>query len=271
MTIAESIQSGQDAVSGAGMKASDYLDRLTGRYKVKPKTMDGIGGFVFDYEAETSVTLQSEITDHYAEDGTVLNDHIVTKPVRVTLRGFVGELVYRRKSGVAGVLSTIASKLTTVDAYLGKYTPQAIGKIQGVLANAQTLTTKINNYADRAKNIVGMFQKGAPGKTKQEQAFHKLRSLQTAGTMFTVESGVNKEQSPIISAVTPFVFLDNMVIETVVFSQGEDTKFVSDITVTLKRRRPSIRKKRRAERRHSGAHWPPKVKRMGRRCHLRVA
>lgn len=234
MTIAEGITSAQGAVSNAGMKATDYVNQLTsGKIKVKPKGLAGIGGFVFDYEAEANLTLEAEITDHYAENGSVLNDHRVVKPLRITLRGFVCEIVHKRTAGISGLLSTIQNKLTTVDAYLGKYTPQALSKVQGMLTQAQNLTDKINNYADSTKNIVGMFQKALPGKTKQEKAFNTLLGLHNAGTVFTIQNP-GPWRSPIISAVSPWGMLDDMMIETVHLTQSEDNNQQTDISVTLK-------------------------------------
>jgi hypothetical protein len=233
MTIAAGISAGQDAVNGAGMKASDYLNQLTsGKIKVKPKGVEGIGGFVFDYEAETSVSMTAEITDHYAENGAILNNHRVVKPIRVTLRGFVGEMVYKRTSGLAGFLGLIQNKLTTVPSYLGKYTPQALGKVQGVLSKAQTITDKVNAYAERTKNVVSMFQKAIPGATKQEKAFNTLLAMFNTGTTFVVEK--DSKYQPKISAVTPWAVLDNMMLESVTMAQGEETKSQSDITVVLK-------------------------------------
>jgi hypothetical protein len=201
----------------------NYLDTLANKYVVKPKSVKGIGGFVFDYETDTSVTLQSEITDHYAEDGTTVNDHIVIKPVRLALRGYVGELVYAKQTGLLGMLNLVQSKLSMVPAYLGKYTPQALGKVTKVLGQATSVVNKVDNALARVKNIVGIFDKSAPQSTKQAKAFAQLEALQASGQVFLVE--------------TPYKVFDNMTIEQLVVTQSEDTKFQSDISVTLKQLR----------------------------------
>ena len=234
MTIAEGISSAQESVSSAGMAASDFVNNLTStKIKVTPKGLAGIGGFLFDYEADSTLTMSAKITDHFAENGSVLNDHRVVEPLKITLRGFVGEIVYKRTAGVAGLLSLLQSKLTVVPAYLGKYTPQALGKVQGVLTQAQTISDKIDNYADRTKNIIGMFQKSAPGATKQEQAFNTLKAMFEAGTVFTVNIPA-PQRSPIISAVSPWGLLSDMMLETVTMTQDETNKYETDISITLK-------------------------------------
>lgn len=219
MAIVQTAKSGLDAVQNG----RNYLDQLANKYVVKPKDAIGIGGFVFDYEGETNISLQAEVTDHYAENNSVINDHYALKPVRLTFSGFVGELVQTKAQGVLGALASIQNKLTTVNAYLGKYTPQALGKIQKVLTQAQSTVNKLDNALARTKNIVGFFSKSNPAPTKQAQAYTFLESLMNSRQVFLVQ--------------TPYKFFDNMVIENLSFTQPEETKYLSDITITLKQMR----------------------------------
>src|SRR6266576_7254366 len=47
---------------------------------------------LFHYEGEQTASLQSDITDHYIEDNTALQDQIALKPEETTTHGFIGEL-----------------------------------------------------------------------------------------------------------------------------------------------------------------------------------
>lgn len=47
---------------------------------------------LFDYESENTASLESDITDHFVEDNTYLNDHIALRPEIISVRGFKGEL-----------------------------------------------------------------------------------------------------------------------------------------------------------------------------------
>src|SRR5262245_9752879 len=117
-------------VAGQGLQTiqngRNYLDGLANKYIVRPKTVLGIGGFVFDYEGDTRVSRQADITDHYAENNDFINDHMAMRPFRLTLRGLVSELVFEKPRGILGALQTIQSRLGVVPAYLGKYTPQGL-------------------------------------------------------------------------------------------------------------------------------------------------
>lgn len=52
----------------------------------------GIAGFLFDIPGDEWIELESEITDHYTEANTAVQDNIALRPERVTLRGIVAEL-----------------------------------------------------------------------------------------------------------------------------------------------------------------------------------
>lgn len=52
----------------------------------------GIAGFLFDIRQEETIELNSDITDHYVEDNTAIQDQVALKPEMITLRGLVAEL-----------------------------------------------------------------------------------------------------------------------------------------------------------------------------------
>ncbi len=196
-----------------------YIDCLANRYIVSPRNARGIGGFVFDYEGETAVRRQSDITDHWLEDNTAVQDHVAQKPARITMRGFVAELVLRRE-GVVAEIAILQNKLTTVNAYLGSYTPGAVQTISAALTQTQKTLSKINRSITRAKNIVGFFSGSVPSQTAQQKAYAELECLYETRQVFVV--------------ITPFKIFDNMLIESLNMMQPEETKFQSDIIVTLK-------------------------------------
>lgn len=201
----------------------NYLNTLANKYIVKPRTASGIGGFVFDYEGEDTVTLQAEITDHYLESNDPVQDHIAQKPVRVVLRGFVSELAQKAPAGLVGALAAIQNKLTAVPAYLGKYTPGAIQGIQRSLTTVQSTVNQINLGLAKVQNIVSFLPGAAPQKSKQQVAFAQLQALWLSRQVLTVQ--------------TPYQYFDSMVIESISFIQPEETQSWSDISVTLKQLR----------------------------------
>lgn len=217
MALVETAKQGLQGVQNG----RSYLDNLANKFVVKPKTAKGIGGFVFDYEGEANLQIQADITDHYAENNTAIQDHIAIHPIKITLKGFIAELVMRKPTGLAGALEQIQNRLTTVPAYLGKYTPGAVATIQKALTTAQNTVNTIDQSLARVKNIVGLFDKSVLGRTAQEKAYNKLQSLMVTKQLMFVE--------------TPYGTFNNMAIESLIMVQDDSTKEWSDITVSLKR------------------------------------
>jgi hypothetical protein len=209
-------------VSSQYNQGSNYLNDLTSKYLVKPVGLQNIGGFIFDYENETNVHLTANITDHYVEDNTAIQDHIALAPARITLRGYVSELKQdnQTRSGYSNFTQAITNKLAIVPAYVGDFSAAALSKTQGVLNNAQRLANSVDYAVSRINNVVGFFSNASPAQTKQAQAFQKLESLRNQKVLFSVE--------------TPYKIYDNMAIEILSIIQPENTKMMSDIMITLK-------------------------------------
>lgn len=71
----------------------DQLSTLDKQAIVRPNNPPrGIAGFLFDYDAEQFMELVAEVTDHFIEDNTTLQDNIALLPERITVRGSVAEL-----------------------------------------------------------------------------------------------------------------------------------------------------------------------------------
>jgi hypothetical protein len=207
------------------------IQKNFGAYVVTPLNAFGLGGFIFDVEGETSITLSADITDHFLEDNVAIQDHIGIRPQRVTLRSYVGELVYQVDSKTNTVLQKVVQKLTVLNAYLPALS-NAAQQIQSSLSLAsQSFTSgEIFNLASSAlrppnlNNIVDLWaltKNLNPAASKQQQAYLYFKALQ--------------EQKILVSLQTPFEFVTNMAIETIVATQDETTRNMSDFSLTLKK------------------------------------
>jgi hypothetical protein len=185
---------------------------------ITPKGMDGIGGFVFDYKGDETAERRVDVTDHWLEDNSPAQDHAAVAPLRLILRGYVGELAVGAQVGLPGALGAINDKLSTLPAYLGNHTPAITKKISQTITKAQNVLTTVDQTIAQYKNVVGFFL--PPGLTKQQRAFQTLDALATSKTL--------------VSVVTPFGMFNNMLIESISMVQHEDSISVSDITVRLK-------------------------------------
>lgn len=197
------------------------------QYVVRPLNAFGLGGFVFDNEGETTVNLTTEITDHFVEDGTTIQDHIAVKPKKVTLKNYVGELVHRMDESTDTPVQKVVQKLTTVSQYL----PDVTAMAQQVLdlrdsENVDVLSRQFLGSFNVAKTINRVtdfwaFTKNMlSGQSRQQQAYMYFKALM--------------EQKIIVSVQTPYEFMTRMAIESITAIQPEGSKYISDFTITLK-------------------------------------
>jgi hypothetical protein len=195
---------------------------------IKPAGESGLEGWVFDIPQEESLRLQKDITDHYTEDGSYLNDHVVHKPLEITLRGLVGELVdfYEENSvlgKVEGLAGSLNNRLTALDAYgMSDLTPQALQTARELVAKAQYAAAVAKQIKQRAESVIG-FLNGEEQKTRQEEMYDTLIALY--GT------------DQLLSVVTPWGYFPDMVIQSIDFTQGEESEEQTDISLTLKQLR----------------------------------
>lgn len=217
-TIPQNLNRG---ISNARSYANDRVDVL-----LRPNTAQGIGGFLFDIIETDEIVLETDVTDHFTENNSFINDHVVNLPTRITIRGFQGELVFESPRGIAGAAQLLQNRLETVEAYLGDRTPGQIQQAQEVIGQAQTAISTINQTVDRVQNVVGLL--GSPfgtEETRQQRAYNELVALRATRTPVTVN--------------TPWAYFDSMIITALSFTQPENTSDYSEITVSLKEFRVS--------------------------------
>lgn len=218
-----SFASVQTANNSGNTDSQSYLDNKANTL-LAPKGLKGIAGFLFDVPDRDSINIDWDITDHFTESNSFLNDHKVKKPIIITLSGFIGELVFRAPEGIEGALQEISNRLETVEAYAGDQTPGAVQEAQREVQQAQRTVSAINQSLDKVQNIIGFFDGDEPEVTAQQKAFIQLNAL---------------GDQVILSVQTPWQYFDDMTIQSVGFTQDRETNQMTDISVTLKQIRIS--------------------------------
>lgn len=203
------------------LNGQGYLDSKVSAL-VAPKTTRGVAGWVFDIPQSESLSLSADITDHYTESGSFLNDHRVIQPARITLSGIVGELVFDR-TFIDDVFAGLQNKLEIIDDFAGGYTSGQFQSINRILNLGRGSFARLNQQIEQTKNLINAFRGDGQYKTLQQRAFMELESLFRSQEILTCE--------------TPWKYYDNMVIESLDFSQGADSEDFSDVTITLKEMR----------------------------------
>lgn len=207
----------------------EFLDKAISASKsfVSLTGTAGIAGFVFDISNDSIIELDSEITDHYLENGTPVEDHIALKPERVTLSGFCGE--YRNiVSDEKGVVQKVAEKLTTVASYLPPLN-QAADTIFSRLSGKSSLSDlSLSEMVDTGTDLFKAYRNINLPEDNQSEAFLFFEALRNARVTFTIQ--------------TPYRYYTDMAVESIKAIQSGSTVDESSFEITFKKIRYVVTK-----------------------------
>lgn len=186
---------------------------------------------LFHYEAEQSVTLQSDITDHFVEDNTAIQDQIALKPEKITTSGFIGELNDIAPPALRA-LQLAAQKLTTISAYTPGLSVAALNAYNQAAFLYSNVSTIANAAVSAWSSVTGSSSAGGesvigqsglsvqPSQNKQQVAFQQFYGYWKSRTLFTVQ--------------TPWAVFQNMAIESLRAIQEGETEVISNFEITFK-------------------------------------
>ena len=202
----------------------NLLNTTLSQYVVQPLQSFGIAGFVFDIDGDARVELNNDITDHYLEDNSAIQDHIAVKPKKITLKNYIGELVYQQSVSQNSLLTQPVQKLTELVAFVPALTAQA-SQAFDLIGQQQSLSSVTGSLfasdANAAANIYGLVKNLLSAQSnKQQAAYQYFKAMRDAKMMFSIQ--------------TPFEFMNNMAIENITAFQQEDSIYVSSFSITMK-------------------------------------
>ena len=177
--------------------------------------------------------LEADITDHYTEDNSTVQDHMAIKPIRYTVRGIIGEKVFTPLEPFEyQVPFKNISKLATATGLLSALSPTLSSYMQTAVAAYNYVEDSYKRYAGTISNIKDFFSKNKTGRTinatstkdvikdsKQERALNDILIFQQKRTLVDIDS--------------PYGYFSNFLIESAYIEQT-DTIWKSELVVNLK-------------------------------------
>lgn len=189
---------------------------------------------LFHYEGEQTASLESDITDHFIEDNTAIQDQIALRPVIVTTHGFIGELNNVPPAALVAVQKA-AQALTSLTPYTPGLSASAIQAYNSAF-QAYQAAQSLSNAASSAWSSLtntGTSVIGAGGalstqrgQNQQQVLFQQFYGYWFNRILFTVQ--------------TPWTIIQNMAIYKFRAIQSEETNVISDFEVTFKQIRTSM-------------------------------
>lgn len=197
-------------------QTANLIEKVINQAVVRPTGLSGISGFLFDIVAREDAHLNSEITDHFVEDNTAIQDHIALRPERFTVKGYAGEICDAYPQGV----QTVQQVLDKV-AVLATIAPQFASQAEQVYTQITTGQATLGEIINSVSSVYDLFSQAITTATRQQAAFNYFYAMWRARQLCTVE--------------TPWNVFTDMAIDDVRCQQDEETKVISEFSVTFKK------------------------------------
>lgn len=195
------------------------VNQVLDQYIVRPTgspNVEGISGFVFDVIGDEAISLESDITDHFLETNTAIQDHIALRPERISLTGYVGELHDLLPNTLLGVLT----KVQTVGS-VGGLLPEFSTQAAQVYTKVTDVISKAGEVINQAKNIYDIVFNRGTFSTKQQRAYVFFHALWQNRVLCEIE--------------TPWGVFTSMAIDSLRVKQDDNTNIVSDFHISFKK------------------------------------
>ena len=168
--------------------------------------------FLFHIIGEQAVNAQSDITDHYVENNTALQDHIAIRPTNVTVSGYIGELNNVVPKALLPLKQAV-DRLGILDGYLPAITNTAL--------RAYNTASQAYAAAQKASSAYKKITGAGVEQTKQQVAYAYFYNRFLNRQLFQVQ--------------TPYGMFDSMAIQSLRVTQTEGDKNQSDFEITFKK------------------------------------
>lgn len=198
----------------------------------------GIAGFKFHIPQTEIIRLENDITDHYVETNSPIQDHIAQKPITITLTGLVGDYFYSLNQ-IEDMLARVVPTLTLVKEFLPKISAAATF----LKASKLNATTKLKSLAkfNKTQSPDSTFKLSATQTIVASdfsamdlfslfQQLYKLKSAQTRAYIFF--ECLWKSRG-LISVETTWKKFDNMAVQKIDVKRDNNAD-ITDISITLK-------------------------------------
>ncbi|MBO5928257.1 MAG: hypothetical protein J6Q32_05350, partial [Clostridia bacterium] len=183
---------------------------------------------------------ESEITDYYIDINTPVQDHIVLKPVTITLSGLVGDYFYSVNK-IEDFIALIPTSLKLIEEFMNREYPitQQIKQKWNDYINETPQPLKIDytGFKDSSTLLEGKASKQFPKINMNTfdvfslfQELYKLKSAQTRAFFFF--EALWKARIP-FSVETTWKRYDNMVIQSIT-PKRDNNADITEFSITVK-------------------------------------
>lgn len=172
----------------------------------------GVVDLKLDIIGEETISADCDVTDHYVESNIAYQDQISLKPKIYTINGEVGELVWYQKDIFSQAFGQVAQRLEGVISFL-PIRSRSFNQMKTKMMKAAQWVDTVSNAASKIANLNTLGN-------NQQQAYMRLIEFRDSRMPLIIQS--------------PWGTLTNYVITNLRFTQPQNTKDKSLISITFK-------------------------------------
>lgn len=176
----------------------DYIDR---QLPTTPKEEIGIGGFTALVRMRERYALTAEIPATPVENGAVVHDHVILKPVVITIEGNVSD-VYKKPSETIRQFQRVQAEIGNVTSqYAPERTQTQLSKISALANDAADAVRRIDNLIATGDQIANLFgNRDTDTKGNRETFIDTMEAYYYAGTPISIDMPYRRFDMMIITS-----------------------------------------------------------------------
>ena len=161
-----------------------------------------IGGFTAGVRIEESIILESDVPDSPLENGAVASDHIINKPVIISITGVIGDIDLKPVP-VFDIITRANQNLGSISVLIPPRTQVQISRINGLVSTAYDIANRVDGLVTAGEQVFDIF-KPNQSQPASDQFFIAMNQIREAKALIDIETsfGIYKNMA-IISTSLP--------------------------------------------------------------------
>jgi len=216
-------------------RVSDFLNAKVGDV---PTVEVGIGGFTAFVRIKDSTRFESEIPSTPLEDGSLVHDHIILKPLTISIEGDVSDVHLRA--------SPLIKQFQTKSAEIGNFTSMFAPAItQSQLSKVAELTTTaldavnaLDNIIAKGEQLFDMFgNRDSANKSNQNKFVDAMEAAHLGRQLIDIDMPFRKRTNMCVTSFT--LSTDNQADSTTFTLEAEKMSFAELVYANVAAKNPS--------------------------------
>ena len=161
-----------------------------------------IGGFTAGVRIEESIILESEVPDSPLENGSVASDHMINKPVVISITGVIGDIDLKPVPVVDEAIR-VNQNIGSISVLIPPRTQNQISTINGLAVSVYDIAKRVDGLVSAGEQVFSIYK---PNQSQPafKQFFIAINQLRAAKALIDIETsfGIYKNMA-IISTSLP--------------------------------------------------------------------